>query len=71
MSDSDVLPTIARTLKLVILIEDLSSSNKSLRADWDPRREGVFSLVRDMASVQLGWCSLRSFAVCYTDQGSI
>ena len=54
LTDAGALTTVARTLKLVALIEDLASSNKSLRTDWEERRQNVFSLVRDMASIKLG-----------------
>ena len=39
---------LARTLRLVISIQDLTSSNKSLRADWQGRQILILTLIRDL-----------------------
>ncbi|KIK58369.1 hypothetical protein GYMLUDRAFT_45278 [Collybiopsis luxurians FD-317 M1] len=42
------LVTLARTLRLIGHIQDLASTNKSLRAEWAERRDGVMKGVRDL-----------------------
>ncbi len=42
------------TLKLLIIIQDLASTNKSLRAQWDERKIANLVLVRDLAAKKLG-----------------
>ncbi|KII91341.1 hypothetical protein PLICRDRAFT_38089 [Plicaturopsis crispa FD-325 SS-3] len=51
-SDDSTLVTMARTLKLVLAVQDLASTNKSLRADWQERQTGVLTLIRDMVAVK-------------------
>ncbi|KAK7439775.1 hypothetical protein VKT23_017349 [Stygiomarasmius scandens] len=51
--DNDTLVTLARTLRLVILIRDLASTNKELRVDWVERETAVLTLVRNFATSQL------------------
>lgn len=52
--DAGTLTILSRTLRLVLVVEDLCQSNKSLRADWDGRRMGVLKSIRDLATVKLG-----------------
>ena len=55
------LTALARALKLVIVIQDLSSTNKTFLESWGPRRTHILKTVRDMAVVKLGmlfYCSL-------------
>ncbi|KAF9075216.1 hypothetical protein BDP27DRAFT_38333 [Rhodocollybia butyracea] len=42
------LLTLARTLRLISYILDLAATNKSLRAEWNERRNGIMNSVRDM-----------------------
>src|SRR6266550_5885177 len=51
-----MLTALARALKLVILIQDLSSTNKVFLESWGPRRTYILKTVRDMAVVKLGMC---------------
>ena len=39
---------LARALKLVIVLEDLTKTNKSLRAEWNERRTGILTMIRDL-----------------------
>lgn len=45
--ESTNLPILSRSLKLLSTIQDLSTTNKSLRADWKERELTVLKLVRD------------------------
>lgn len=51
LEDSGTLTTLGRTLRLVIAVDDLASTNKPFRADWDARRATVLGLVRDLVTV--------------------
>ncbi|KAJ3757954.1 hypothetical protein EV360DRAFT_44950 [Lentinula raphanica] len=42
------LLTLARTLRLIGLIQDLSATNKSLKAEWNERKTGIMTSIRDM-----------------------
>ncbi|KAJ7096074.1 hypothetical protein C8R44DRAFT_889801 [Mycena epipterygia] len=53
LTDDETLVTLARTLRLIILIQDLTLTNKSLRADWEERQMGILTMVRDLAAGQL------------------
>lgn len=53
-ADNTTYTTLSRTLKLLISIEDLCSTNKSLRAVWEERRSAILSLVRDIVATKLG-----------------
>ncbi|KAF7796133.1 hypothetical protein EIP86_007306 [Pleurotus ostreatoroseus] len=48
--DAATLPMLARTLRLLIVIQDLVSTNKALRAAWDERKIANLSLVRDLVA---------------------
>jgi len=43
------LVALARALRLVSVLEDLVQTNKSLRADWEPRRTNILVMIRDLA----------------------
>jgi len=49
-----MLVALARTLRLVVVIEDLASMNKSLRASWQERKMPILTMIRDLATVSLG-----------------
>lgn len=53
ITDDEMLVVLARTLRLVILIEDLASTNKSLRAGWQNRKMPILMVIRDLATVSL------------------
>ncbi|KAJ7249410.1 hypothetical protein C8J57DRAFT_1239861 [Mycena rebaudengoi] len=53
LTDDATLVALARTLRLIILIQDLSSTNKTLRASWEERQMEILKLVRDLAAGQL------------------
>ena len=48
------LVALARALRLVIVLEDLSSRNKGLMAEWKERRTGILVLIRDLNLLSLG-----------------
>ncbi|KAF9458921.1 hypothetical protein BDZ94DRAFT_1068633 [Collybia nuda] len=53
MTDDDTLGALVRSLKLISLIQDLATTNKSLRTDWEERKMPIMTLVRDLATVSL------------------
>lgn len=57
LDDPSTLVTLSRTLRLFIIIEDLVSTNKALRAIWEERRAANLALIRDLVSTKLGACS--------------
>ncbi|KAH7909880.1 hypothetical protein BJ138DRAFT_1154228 [Hygrophoropsis aurantiaca] len=54
LNDDSTLTTLGRSLRLVILIEDLATTNKSLRASWEERRMPILILVKNLLSAQPG-----------------
>ncbi|KAI0075975.1 hypothetical protein K474DRAFT_1645833 [Panus rudis PR-1116 ss-1] len=46
------LPTLARTLKLLLTVQDLAGTNKSLRAVWQERQTAILTLVRDLVQAK-------------------
>ncbi|GJE86513.1 hypothetical protein PsYK624_025930 [Phanerochaete sordida] len=48
LGEPATLPLLHRTLRLVIAIEDLASTNKALRATWLERRAPILTLIRDL-----------------------
>ncbi|TRM62271.1 hypothetical protein BD626DRAFT_558116 [Schizophyllum amplum] len=50
LEDDGTLTTLARTLRLILVVQDLATTAKSLRADWQERERGILVLVREMAS---------------------
>ena len=55
-----MLVTLARTLRLVASIEELASTNKSLRASWQERKVSILIMIKDLATVSLGEYQLYS-----------
>ncbi|KAI0336704.1 hypothetical protein GY45DRAFT_1377084 [Cubamyces sp. BRFM 1775] len=53
LQDSSTYVTLSRTLKLFMIIEDLVSTNKSLRSVWEERRTANLTLIRDLVSTKL------------------
>ncbi|KAG6818998.1 hypothetical protein H0H93_016518, partial [Arthromyces matolae] len=53
LADDATLVTLARTLRLILLIQDLTSTNKSLRTQWEERKISILTFVRDLAAVPL------------------
>ncbi|EIW55564.1 ubiquitin-protein ligase RKR1 [Trametes versicolor FP-101664 SS1] len=53
LDDPSTLVTLSRTLRLFIIIEDLVSTNKALRAIWEERRAANLTLIRDLVSTKL------------------
>ncbi|KAJ7753853.1 hypothetical protein B0H16DRAFT_1886878 [Mycena metata] len=53
LTDDDTLVSLARTLRLIILIQDLALTNKTLRASWEERQMQILTMVRDLAAGQL------------------
>ncbi|KAI0646534.1 hypothetical protein C8Q79DRAFT_910042 [Trametes meyenii] len=53
LNDSSTYVTLSRTLRLFIIIEDLVSTNKALRAVRDERRAANLALIRDLVSTRL------------------
>ncbi|KAF7975675.1 hypothetical protein HWV62_8773 [Athelia sp. TMB] len=48
LAEDDALVVLARTLRLIIIIEDLAATNKTLRSDWHARRTAVFAFVLNL-----------------------
>ena len=46
--EESTLPLLSRTLKLIIAIEDLTSTNRSLRSGWNERRIAILTMIRDL-----------------------
>ncbi|KAI0371298.1 hypothetical protein BV20DRAFT_1035310 [Pilatotrama ljubarskyi] len=53
LNDSSTYVTLSRTLRLFIVVEDLVSTNKALRATWEERRAANLTLIRDLVSTKL------------------
>ncbi|KAG5352362.1 hypothetical protein C0989_002683 [Termitomyces sp. Mn162] len=53
LADDATLVSLARTLRLVMLIQDLSLTNKSLRYNWEERKMPILTMVRNLATVSL------------------
>ncbi|KAJ6599995.1 hypothetical protein DFH09DRAFT_1355983 [Mycena vulgaris] len=53
LTDDETLVALARTLRLIILIQDLALTNKTLRASWEERHMQILTMVRDLAAGQL------------------
>ncbi|KAF9447824.1 hypothetical protein P691DRAFT_670660 [Macrolepiota fuliginosa MF-IS2] len=52
LTDNATLVTLARSLRLVIVIEDLVKTNKSLRTEWEQRRKNVLEMIKGLALVR-------------------
>ncbi|KAG9311744.1 hypothetical protein JVU11DRAFT_7987 [Chiua virens] len=51
LGDSIALTLLGRTLRLVIVIEDLTLTNKPLRENWNETRATAFGLVKELVMV--------------------
>ncbi|KAL5514390.1 hypothetical protein ACEPAG_2478 [Sanghuangporus baumii] len=47
-TEQSTLVALSRTLKLVLIVQDLCRTNKSLRAVWTEREKAILTLVRDV-----------------------
>jgi len=50
MGDASTLVTLARSLKLVVIVEELVTTNRALRAVWQGRRTQILTLIRDIVA---------------------
>ena len=48
------LIALTRALRLVLVLEEFASRNKSLMAEWEGRRMGVLVVIRDLSVLGLG-----------------
>lgn len=48
------LIALTRALRLVLVLEELATRNKSLMAEWEGRRMGVLVVIRDLSVLGLG-----------------
>ncbi|KAI5996508.1 hypothetical protein F5J12DRAFT_785457 [Pisolithus orientalis] len=51
LEEPDTLATLGRTLQLVTTIEELVTTNKSLREGWEKRRKAIFGLIKKVVIV--------------------
>ncbi|KIN96951.1 hypothetical protein M404DRAFT_32794 [Pisolithus tinctorius Marx 270] len=51
LEESDTLATLGRTLQLVTTIEELVTTNKSLREGWEKRRKVIFGLIKKIVII--------------------
>jgi hypothetical protein len=57
-ADDTTLVALARTLRLIITIQDLALTTKTLRADWEKRQVSILTLVRDLVAERSGMSHL-------------
>ena len=57
---------LSRTLSLVSEVQNLASTNKSLRSQWHERRATILRLVRDLLLVKLGVYTVPEPLSCLT-----
>jgi hypothetical protein len=50
---------LGRSLRLILTVQDLVTTNKQLRANWDGRKESILALVKNLVSTKLGQLELR------------
>lgn len=62
------LVVLSRTLRLLITIQDLASTNKALRDIWQDRENTCLTFVRDIVAVKLGTCELILLASSHTQR---
>ncbi|KAI0777188.1 hypothetical protein BD413DRAFT_171550 [Trametes elegans] len=53
LDDPSTYVTLSRTLRLFIVIEDLVSTHKGLRAVWEERRAANLALIRDLVGTRI------------------
>ena len=61
------LIALSRALRLVLVLEELATRNKSLMAEWEGRRMGVLVLIRDLSVLGPGTLILIDFVFHYFD----
>ena len=61
------LIALARALRLVLVLEELATRNKSLMAEWEGRRMGVLVVIRDLSVLGLGTLILTEFVTLFDD----
>jgi hypothetical protein len=52
------LVALTRALRLVLVLEELATRNKSLMAEWEGQRMGVLVVIRDLNVLRLGTLTL-------------
>ena len=62
--DEDLV-ALARALRLVLVLEDLVTRNKSLMAEWEERRMSVLVIIRDLSVLGLGMLILIFFVTLF------
>ncbi|EJD05481.1 uncharacterized protein FOMMEDRAFT_103536 [Fomitiporia mediterranea MF3/22] len=63
--DTSSLVALTRTLKLILIIQDLCGSNKSLRAAWQEREMQILSLVRNIVQHASGSSASIPRSICW------
>ncbi|KAJ3574319.1 hypothetical protein NP233_g1845 [Leucocoprinus birnbaumii] len=53
ITDDSTLATLMRSVRLVIIMEDLVKTNKSLKPEWDQRRKNILEMIKGLALVKL------------------
>lgn len=62
---SEDLIALTRALRLVLVLEELATRNKSLMAEWERRRMGVLIAIRDLSVLGLGMFILTDFVTFF------
>jgi hypothetical protein len=76
-SDNTTLVALARTLRLIVTIQDLALTTKTLRADWEKRHISILTLVRDLVAEPSGtshsfvWYVIQTLNTCNSCSGNI
>ncbi|KAF9652581.1 hypothetical protein BDM02DRAFT_3088924 [Thelephora ganbajun] len=52
VEEPSTIVTLARSLQTILKIIDLATTNRALRANWERRKDKVFTLVRDIATTE-------------------
>jgi hypothetical protein len=61
------LIALTRALRLVLVLDELATRNKSLMAEWEGRRMGVLVVIRDLSVLGLGTLILTDFVILFDD----
>jgi hypothetical protein len=61
------LIALTRALRLVLVLDELATRNKSLMAEWEGRRMGVLVVIRDSSVLGLGTLILTDFVILFDD----
>jgi E3 ubiquitin-protein ligase listerin len=59
--EGEELVALTRALRLVLVLEELATRNKSLMAEWEGRRMGVLVIIRDLNVLGLGMLTFGMF----------